>query len=67
MKRIKGYTRPFGGKMIPYCIEFDDCYEIVKRCDGWAIKKDGEFIDQYYYATKWAAASRIGKYVEPKK
>lgn len=63
MKRISGYTRIFG-KQMPYCIEFPDCYEIVKRGSGWSIKKDGEFIDKYCYDTKWVAASKIGKYVE---
>lgn len=63
MKRINGHTRVFG-RMIPYCIEIEDCYEIVKRDGGWSIKKDGEFIDDYLYGTKWVAASKIGKYVE---
>lgn len=63
MKRISGYTRIFGKRM-PYCIEFADCYEIVKRNGGWSIKKDGDFIDNYCYDTKWVAASKIGKFVE---
>jgi hypothetical protein len=63
MKRINGYTRIFG-KMMPYCIEFEDCYDIVKRNGGWSIKKDGEFIDNYSYCSKWVAASKIGKFVD---
>lgn len=64
MKRVKGYMSTFQSRMTPYCIEYDDCYDIVKRNAGWAIKKNGKFIDDYYYTTKWAAASKIGKFIE---
>ena len=41
-------------------------YNIAKRNNGWAVTKNGEFVDDYYYMTKYAAASRIPgcKYVE---
>lgn len=63
MKRISGRQK-ICGKLIPYCIEFDDCYEVVKRQtmwggSGWSIKKNGEFVDNCYYSTKYAAASTI--------
>ena len=64
MKQIKGYMATYSRRMTPYCIEFDDCYDIVKRDGGWSIKKDGEFIDDYIYHSKWAAASRIGKWIK---
>lgn len=64
MKRIKGYMATPRKRMTPYCIEFEDCYDIVKRDGGWSIKKDGEFINDCVYCTKWAAASRIGKWIE---
>lgn len=47
------------GRKYEYCVVFDDCYDIAKRNDGWAVTKDGEFIDNYYYSTKHAAASAI--------
>lgn len=52
------------GRAIPYCIEFDDCYDISPRGRGWGIKKDGEWVDGYYYTSKFAAASRVGRYIE---
>ena len=58
MKSIKGYQRVLGRKWA-YCLEFEDCYDIVKRGNGWAATKNGEFIEKYYYNSKFAAASRI--------
>jgi hypothetical protein len=64
-KQVKGYTMIMQ-RRIPYCIEFDDCYSLVKVGYGWAIEKDGERIEKYYYSTKYAAASCIPgrKYIE---
>lgn len=58
MKTIKGYTM-WAGRKLNYCIEFEDCFDIVKRGNGWAATKDGEFIDKYCYSTKYAAAIAI--------
>ena len=58
MKTIKLHQRIFG-KRIEYCVLCDECYDIAKRSTGWAVTKDGELIDNYIYATKWAAAERI--------
>ena len=47
------------GRKWAYCLEFEDCYDIVKRGNGWAATKNGEFIEKYCYSSKFAAASRI--------
>ena len=65
MKTIK-VRQQVMGKMFEYCVIFEDCYDVVKRGRGWAVTKNGEFIDRYYYGTKWAAAAMIpnSKYAE---
>ena len=34
-------------------------YNIVKRYNGWGITKNGEFINEYYYMSKYAASVNI--------
>ena len=58
MRTIKLHQM-FNGKKFEYCIICDECYDVAKRCNGWAVTKNGEFIDKYYYGTKWAAAESI--------
>lgn len=58
MKTIKLQQRVFGRKY-EYCILCDECYDVAKRSKGWAVTKNGEFIDNYIYSTKWAAAESI--------
>lgn len=58
MRTIKLHQM-FNGKKIEYCIICEECYNVAKRCNGWAVTKNGEFIDKYYYGTKWAAAESI--------
>lgn len=58
MRTIKVWSRIWGRK-VEFCIICDECYNIAKRDSGWAVTKNGEFIDDYYYCTKWAAAERI--------
>lgn len=58
MRTIKLYQR-VNGRKLEYCIICEDCYDIAKRGNGWAVTKNGEFIDRYYYGTKWAAAESI--------
>lgn len=57
-KTIKLQQR-MNGRKFEYCIICEDCYDVAKRHTGWAVTKNGEFIDKYYYGTKWAAAEMI--------
>lgn len=47
------------GRKSEFCVVCEDCYDVAKRCSGYAVTKDGEFIDDSYYPTKWAAACAI--------
>lgn len=47
------------GSKSEFCVVCENCYDVAKRCNGWAVTKNGEFIDGSYYATKWAAACSI--------
>lgn len=58
MRTIK-LQQIFNGKKFEYCIICEECYNIAKRGNGWAVTKNGEFVDRYYYGTKWAAAEMI--------
>lgn len=51
---------------ITFYIVVDAEYDIAKCNRGWAVTKNGEFVDNYYYMTKYAAASNIPgcKFVE---
>ena len=62
MKTIKLQQR-FNGKKFDYCIICEECYDVAKRCNGWAVTKDGEFIDNCAHISIFTQDYTFGRHI----